>query len=52
MVVHVLKTDLLAAMKLCLHDLEELKLLNPDDLEIIDEKRILRKRIAKLEDEG
>jgi hypothetical protein len=39
-------------MKGCLHDLEELKLLNPDDLDIIDERRILRQKIAELEGES
>jgi hypothetical protein len=46
---HVRTTELLEAMKGCLHDLEELKLLTPDDLDIIDERRILRMRIAELE---
>jgi hypothetical protein len=45
------RTELLEAMKGCLHDLEELKLLTPDDLEIIDERRILRVKIAELEKE-
>jgi hypothetical protein len=49
--VHVPRAELLEAMKGCLHDLEELKLLGPDDLDIIDEKRILRQKIAELEDE-
>jgi len=43
--------ELLEAMKGCLHDLEELKLLTPDDLDIIDERRILRVKIAELEKE-
>jgi hypothetical protein len=47
--VHVLRAELLAAMKGCLHDLEELKLLSPDDLDIMDERRILRQKIAGLE---
>jgi hypothetical protein len=50
--VQVRKAELLRAMKGCLHDLEELKLLSPGDLDIIDERRILRKKIAELEDEG
>jgi hypothetical protein len=50
--VHVLRVDLLDALKGCLHDLEELKLISPNDLDIIVEKRILRQRIAELEDEG
>jgi hypothetical protein len=48
---HVRRTELLEAMKGCLHDLEEQKLLTPDDLDIIDERRILRVKIAELEDE-
>ena len=50
--VQVPRADLLDAMKGCLHDLEELKLLSPDDLDIIDERRILRQKIAELEVEG
>jgi len=38
-------------MKDCLHDLENVKLISPDDLDIIDEKRILRHTIAELERE-
>ena len=49
--VHVPKAELLEAMKGCLHDLEELKLLSPDDLDIMDERRILRQKIAELEKE-
>jgi hypothetical protein len=49
--VQVLKTELLEAMKGCLHDLEEMKLLSPDDLDIIDERRILRQKISELERE-
>jgi hypothetical protein len=48
----VLRAELLEAMKGCLHDLEELKLFSPDDLDIIDERRILRQRIAELEGEN
>jgi hypothetical protein len=44
--------SLVEAMKGCLHDLEELKLLSPDDLDIIDERRILRQKIAELEGEN
>ena len=47
--IQVPRAELLEAMKGCLHDLEELKLLNPDDLDIIDERRILRQKIAELE---
>jgi hypothetical protein len=50
--VHVLRAELLDALKGCLHDLEELKLISPGDLDIIDERRILRQKIAKLEEEG
>jgi hypothetical protein len=50
--VHVLRVELLDALKGCLHDLEELKLLSPGDLDIIDERRILRQKIAELEEEG
>ncbi len=39
------------AMKNRLDDLENIKLLSPDDLDIIDEKRILRQKIAKMEHE-
>ncbi len=39
------------AMKNRLDDLENVKLLSPDDLEIIEEKRILRQKIAKMEHE-
>jgi hypothetical protein len=48
--VQVLKAELLEAMKGCLHDLEEMKLLSPGDLDIIDERRVLRRKIAELED--
>ena len=49
--IHVPRAELLEAMKGCLHDLEELKLFSPDDLDIIDERRILRQKIAELEEE-
>ena len=48
---HILKPELLDAMKDCLRDLENVKLLSPDDLDIIDEKRILRQQIDKLQNE-
>ena len=51
-VVRIPRADLLTAMKHRLQGLEELKLLSPDDLDIIEEKRVLRKKIAKLEQEG
>jgi hypothetical protein len=49
--VHVHRAELLDALKGCLHDLEELKLISPGDLDIIDERRIIRQKIAKLEEE-
>jgi hypothetical protein len=48
---HHIEPELLDAMKGCLHDLENVKLLSPDDLDIIDEKRLLRQKIAELERE-
>src|SRR5690242_14614937 len=50
--VYVPRVELLDALKGCLHDLEELKLISPSDLDIIDERRILRHKIAELEKEG
>ena len=41
--------DLLEAMKQSLRDLETLKPLNPDDLEIVDMRRTLKEQIAALE---
>lgn len=38
-------------MKDCLRDLETVKLLSPGDLDILDEKRILRQTIEGLENE-
>ena len=46
---HVLKSELLEAMKDCLRDLENVKLISPADLDIIDEKRVLRHKIDELE---
>jgi hypothetical protein len=46
-----LEPGLLDAMKECLQDLESVELLSPDDLDIIDQKRILRQKIAELERE-
>ncbi|HXU14134.1 MAG TPA: hypothetical protein VN708_03315 [Terriglobales bacterium] len=46
---HVPQADLLQAMKDCLRDLENLKLLSPDDLEIFNLRRSLKERIAELE---
>lgn len=48
---HFLEPGLLDAMKDCLRELENVKLLSPDDLDIIDQKRILRRKIAELEKE-
>jgi hypothetical protein len=45
----VVKADLLVAMKDCLHDLENTELLSPEDLDIIDEKRVLRRKIHEME---
>ena len=41
--------DLLQALKQSLLDLDNLKLLNPDDLGILDLRRSLREQIAALE---
>jgi hypothetical protein len=46
---HVLKPELLDALKGRLWDLENAKLIGPADLGIIDEKRVLRQQIAALE---
>lgn len=48
---HVPKPELVEAMKDCLRNLENTKLISPNDLDIIDEKRILRQKIAELENE-
>ena len=48
---HFFEPGLLDAMKDSLRDLENVKLLSPDDLDIIDQKRILRQKIAELERE-
>jgi hypothetical protein len=48
---HFVEPEMLGAMKDCLRDLENVKLISPDDLDIIDEKRILRQKIAELEKE-
>jgi hypothetical protein len=48
---HLIEPELLDAMKDCLHDLENVKLLSPGDLDIIDQKRTLRQKIAVLERE-
>ena len=46
-----LKPELLAAMKDCLRDLENVRLISPDDIHIIYQKRVLREKIAELENE-
>jgi hypothetical protein len=46
---HVLKPELLEALKGRLRDLENTKLISPDDLGIVDQKRVLRQQIAALE---
>lgn len=46
---HALKLEWLDAMKDCLRDLENIKLLSPDDLDILAQKRALREKIAELE---
>jgi hypothetical protein len=48
---HFHEPGLLEALKDCLHDLESVNLISPDHLDIIDEKRILRQKIAALERE-
>jgi len=45
------KPELLDAMKHCLRDLEDTKLISPDDLDIIDQKHMLRRKIDELENE-
>ena len=51
MFVEVSKPELLDAMREGLQKLEQLNLLSPEDLDIIDEKRILRREINELEQE-
>lgn len=46
---HIPQADLLQAMKQSLRDLDNLKLLNPNDLEILHLRRTLRKQIDRLE---
>jgi hypothetical protein len=50
--VHVPKPELLAAMKDCLRDLENTRLISPDDIDLVNQKRILRQQIAELEKEN
>jgi len=51
MLVEVSKLELLDAMRECLQRLEQVKLISPEDLDIIDERRILRRKIDELEQE-
>ena len=46
---HIPKPDRLHAMKESLCDLENTKLINPNDLEILQLRRILKEQIAALE---
>ena len=46
---HIHNTELLQAMKDSLRDLDNLKLLGPNDLEILDLRRSLKEQIAALE---
>ena len=46
---HILKADLLQAMKESVRDLENLRLLSPNDLEILTLRRNLERQIAALE---
>ena len=44
-----LKSELLDAMRGSLRDLENLRLFSPSDLDILTQKRELKKKIAELE---
>ena len=46
---HIPQPDLLEAMKASLRELNSLKLLSPDDLEILDLRRNLKEQIAAME---
>jgi len=46
---HILKADLLQAMKESFRDLKNLRLLSPNDLEILTLRRNLERQIAALE---
>lgn len=48
---HDLRHEFLEAMKDCLRDLENVKLISPDDVDIIYQKRVLRQKIKELESE-
>ena len=45
------KSELLDALKECLRDLENVKLLSPDDLARVYQKQVLREQIVALEKE-
>jgi hypothetical protein len=45
----IIKPELLDAMKQNLLELDNVKLIGPEDLEIIDQKRVLRQQITTLE---
>jgi hypothetical protein len=45
------RSELLETLKECLRDLENVKLLSPDDPDIVYHKRVLREEIAALEKE-
>ena len=45
----IVETDLLQAMKDSLRDLDNLKLISPDDLEILNLRRSLKEQIAAFE---
>ena len=46
-----LRAEFLEAMKGCLRDLENVKLISPDDIDIVYQKRVLRQKIDELESE-
>jgi hypothetical protein len=46
------RAELLDAMRECLRVLENTTLLSPDDLDVLNQKRMLRQRITELEKEG
>lgn len=46
---HIPNTDLLEALKLSLRELDNTKLLSPNDLEVFDLRRNLREQIGALE---
>jgi len=49
---HVSKSELLEAMKESLRNLENTKLLSPNDLDILKSRHDLEAKIAKLERQG